>query len=404
MSGSLEKFHRVRRIGLARLIGAAVLGLALGFGAAPATAQQQPTVQQPTSQQPTAAPPTAPTNPVVPEAPTGPAAPAALPPAGGFGGAAPLMDYKQEMRRFVESIAEYARRQRSDFIVIVRDGLQLVGKSGSGLDQTVIDPARTYMQAIDGIFVDGVLYGAPKIGDATTKARRARIDPLITMAKNHGLRVLAMDYARKPAVIDKDYRDLAAKGYVPFVASRRGPQITSLPAFPHRPFNENARNVLSLNDVRNFVYIGQSAPFGRQDEFALKMEGTNYDAVIVDVLHGRQPLSRQAIETLKYKKLGSKRLVLARMNVGTAASYRYYWKGDWQEGSPAFIDAPVPGNPDSHFVKYWMPQWQQIISGNTQSYIYGLVRQGFDGVIIEGMDAVTYFDAGLQAVQSQMLK
>ena len=37
----------------------------------------------------------------------------------------------------------------------------------------------------------------------------------------------------------------------------------------------------------------------------------NYDAVIVDVFHGRLPLTRQAVETLKYKKIGSRRLVLA---------------------------------------------------------------------------------------------
>ena len=108
-------------------------------------------------------------------------------------------------------------------------------------------------------------------------------------------------------------------------------------------------------------------------------------------MHGRLPLSKQAVETLKYKKLGSKRLVLAHVDIGSAASHDYFWQPDWREGSPSWISGPTKDNPDRHFIQYWHPEWQGIIFGDTNSYIYGLTTQGFDGVILTGLDSYKYF-------------
>jgi uncharacterized protein (TIGR01370 family) len=128
------------------------------------------------------------------------------------------------------------------------------------------------------------------------------------------------------------------------------------------------------------------------DQFALKMDETNYDMLAVEVFHGRKPLSRQAVETLKYKKIGAKRLVLAYMDIGSAASYYYYWRPEWREGSPSWIVAAMRDDPDRYNVEYWQNEWQQIFVGDTSSYIYGLIAQGFDGVIIDGLEAYTFFE------------
>ena len=79
------------------------------------------------------------------------------------------------------------------------------------------------------------------------------------------------------------------------------------------------------------------------------MKNTNYDLVVTGVFHDRRPLSKRAVETLKYKKLGARRLVFALMDIGSAAAYRYYWQDDWREGSPEFIAAPFPNDPDRYF-------------------------------------------------------
>ena len=185
------------------------------------------------------------------------------------------------------------------------------------------------------------------------------------------------------------------KGYVSIPAHAPTAELNSLPPYPRRPYGENSKSIASLKDVTNFAVITNSSTFGRVDEFALKMHETNYDLLIVDVFHGRTPLSRQAVETLKYKKIGTKRLVFATVNIGSAASYRYYWKPTWGEGSPSWIVTPLRDDPDSYYVQFWRPEWQRLISGDTKSYVYGAIAQGFDGIVLEGIEkAYRFFEGG----------
>ena len=312
------------------------------------------------------------------------------------GGAQALIDLREEMRRLVQSISAFARRYRRDFAVVGLNGLELLAKRDD-IDETRILPARTYMQALDGVMQAPLFYGAPAFGEPVPAEARAQLLPLADMAKTYGLKVMVMDYVDDRGGVDASYRENAAKGYVSFAAPAPAAAITSLPRHPRRPFNANPNSVLSMGAARNFLYIGDSSRFGREDEFALKIHETNYDVVVVDVFHGRLPLSKQAVETLKYKKLGSKRLVLARVDVGSAASYRYYWQPGWREGSPIWISAPFPDEPDRYFVEYWRPEWKRIVYGDTNSYVYGVIDQGFDGVLLTGLDAYRFFEGGAEA-------
>ena len=45
-------------------------------------------------------------------------------------------------------------------------------------------------------------------------------------------------------------------------------------------------------------------------------------------------------------------------------------------------------------MEYWQPGWKKLIAGDTNSYIYGIIRQGFDGVLIDGLDAYKFFESG----------
>jgi cysteinyl-tRNA synthetase, unknown class len=183
------------------------------------------------------------------------------------------------------------------------------------------------------------------------------------------------------------------------VAHRPSTDLIEIPPYPHRPNNENSNNILALGDVKNFVYLSDPAAFGRQDQFALKIHDTNFDLIIVDPFSGRDPLSKAAVETLKYKKLGARRLVFARMDIGTVASYRYYWQDGWREGNPSWIANPYPGDPDRYFIEYWDPAWKDLMYGNPQSYLYGLITQGYDGVILEGMRSYLVFEGNVEVEQ-----
>ena len=310
------------------------------------------------------------------------------------------LDARQEMRGFIQRIRTFSRQYKRDFIIIPQNGLDLLVKADVDGERRM-SPARTYMRTIDGVLQEGLFYGFPQFDVPTTPERREALLALTQMARANGLPVFVMDYGVTPRTIADSQRLNAARVFLSIVAPARGFELNRLPAYIKRPTGENPNSIVTLAAARNFVYLRDSSTFGRQDQFALKIHGTNFDVVVVDVFHrAGEPLTRQAVATLKYKKIGARRLVLAYVNIGTAASYRYYWKPRWREGSPLWIAAPYPGNPDQHYVQYWAPEWQQIIAGDTDSYVYGVIAQGFDGVVLDGIETFRFFEGRTEMVEA----
>ncbi len=304
-----------------------------------------------------------------------------------------LLDLREEMRKFVQSISRYARRHRPNFSIIVQDGMELLEKRDD-VDETRTSPARTYIRSIDGIMAQGLFYDIKSPGKPPPPDRQRGLLSRADFARKNGLKVFTLDFGEGQKLIDSTYQQATKRGYISTVSNVPFNDISQLPGYPKRPFGENPNSVVSLGQVKNFVIVSNSQSYGREDQFALKLHDNNYDMVVVDVFHGRKPLSRQAVETLKYKKMGAKRLAFAYMDIGTAASYSFYWKDNWREGSPPWINAPVREDPDRYNIEFWRPGWKQIITGNTNSYIYGLIAQGFDGVIITGVEAFKFFEGG----------
>ncbi len=117
------------------------------------------------------------------------------------------------------------------------------------------------------------------------------------------------------------------------------------------------------------------------------MGKNNADLVIVDAFYkADQPLTKAEVNALKHKFMGARRLVLAEIDLSVARDDRFYWKSEWRVGEPAFLREPQPGIPTGILVNYWDPAWKEILG----THFKGLMDLGFDGVMIDDMNAVTY--------------
>lgn len=309
----------------------------------------------------------------------------------------PLIDFREEMRLFIQRLSTYARSIKPDFAIVVENGEGLTIKTDP-TDETLVMPARTFSRSIDGILAVGLYHGRSAFGTppADEKGLEARLS-LLDRARRNGLGVYALDLADDPAAIDNGQTASAARGFAYHAIPTDTVENAILSDYPPRPFSESPSSVVSLRDIGNFAVVGNSPYYGRQDEYALHMHGTNYDMLIVDPFHGRRPLTKQAVETLKYKQVGAKRMVLARIDIGVAASYLYYWKNNWQPGSPSWIGAPLHDDPDRYYANYWRPEWQRIVYGDTASYVYAVIDQGYDGIVLAGADIFEIFEGGERA-------
>jgi len=123
-----------------------------------------------------------------------------------------------------------------------------------------------------------------------------------------------------------------------------------------------------------------------------RLAETAYDLVISDIaLAGG---SSAVLDALRESEGGPK-LVVAYMSIGQAAQFQYYWQpewsrenGNWPEWAEDF-DGFWAGDV---WAQYWHPGWQEIILTGEDAYIDRIIDAGFDGVLLDRVDAATYYE------------
>ena len=137
-----------------------------------------------------------------------------------------------------------------------------------------------------------------------------------------------------------------------------------------------------LSGVNDFLYQLQ--------DIDLKAIGrTAYDLVIMDYSsNGGEDgeFSQEQIRALKHSPGGPK-IVLAYMSIGEAEDYRFYWRREWNDNDPSWLEAENPDWPGNYKVRYWDQAWRSIVF----QYADRVLASGFDGVYLDILDAYEYF-------------
>lgn len=297
------------------------------------------------------------------------------------------VDFRKEMREFVQSISYYVKSQNPDFIIIPQNGHELLTENGKPAGITAAD----YISAIDGIGREDLFYGYVNDNVQTPEADRFDMLSFMDIAESQGIEVLVTDYCSTPDLVDDSYSQHNAKGYISFAADHR--ELDNIPQYPYLPYNVNSNNVSSLKHADNFLYLIDPAGFKDKSEFLNAIGRTDYDIIIIDLFFDGFALNSSDVRSLKQKASGGKRLVIAYMSIGEAEDYRYYWRAKWNANSPFWLGDENPNWQGNYKVRYWEREWQEIITGNNDSYVQKIIDAGFDGVYLDIIDAYEHFEA-----------
>jgi len=299
-----------------------------------------------------------------------------------------IVDYRFEMRQFVTDISSYGKSSVPGFVIIPQNGHELLTLNGEH-DGPI---AAGYMAAIDGAGQEDLLYGYDGDNVPTPAAETAYMAGYLDLAESHGVEALVTDYCWTPAYVDDSYAGNAAAGYISFAANRR--DLDAVPPYPAGPYNEDASDIENLSQAKNFLYLINPGAFGDDREaFLNAIRATNYDAVIMDLFfNDNTSLTLSEVASLKLKANGGRRLVICYMSIGEAEDYRYYWQPEWSADPPEWLGEENPNWPGNYKVRYWMPGWQAIITGNEDAYLRKIIDAGFDGVYLDIIDAFWYFE------------
>lgn len=300
------------------------------------------------------------------------------------------LDFRQEMRDFIGGISAAAKIVDSSFLIIPQNGQDILTTNGEP-DGPL---ATSYAAAIDGFGREDVFYGYVEDDVATPAVERDRLLAFLARFEAEGVEALVTDYCSTANFVDNSFSSNESLGYASFAADDR--ELRTIPPRPAAPFNENADDITSLGDVKNFLYLLNPEMFKSRENYLSTLAATNFDLLLIDPFvfefsAGTQ-LTAKEVASLKTKANGGTRLVIAYMSIGEAEDFRHYWDPLWDDDPPAWIEEENSNFPGDFKVQYWVKEWQDIIFGQKDSFLTLLLDADFDGTYLDLIDAFEFFE------------
>ena len=290
------------------------------------------------------------------------------------------------MRNFVQGISAYGKGKISNFIIIPQNGQEIITQNGEAEGVKEIE----YINSIDGAGREDLFYGYNNDNEPTPENEKNYMIAFLDLCEENSIEVLTIDYCSDQDKIDDSYSQNYTKNYISFAAPNRALNI--IPDYPNEPFSKNSENIQSLADASNFLYLINPENFPTKEDFISAVSVTDYDIIIMDYFFNNEKFTASEIENLKTKNNGSSRLLISYMSIGEAEDYRYYWKDDWKNNPPNWLEQENPNWKGNYKVRYWNQEWQSIIFGSDNSYLDMIIDARFDGVYLDIIDAFEYFE------------
>ena len=281
--------------------------------------------------------------------------------------------YKERMKDFIKEIRNNTEKEK---IIITQNGNELYFKNGK------ID--SEFFNITNGTTQESLYYGdVLKFNVSTAKGLKNELLELILPIRKEGKTIFVINYGKgekKREFLKKE--DLKTK-----LVSEL------LPSFNANKLYEtiedyNDEDINTLSDVRNFLCLLNPENFSNIDEYYQALKNTNYDLLLIEVSYGNTFFTKEQIEELKIKNNGGKRIVIAYLSIGEAEDYRFYWKKKWKKKKPNWIIKENENWEGNYIVKYWTPEWKNII----KEYQKKLDEIGVDGYLLDTVDTYQYFE------------
>jgi len=298
----------------------------------------------------------------------------------------PTVDYRQEMRSFVQEISASSKAVHPGFCIIPQNGEALMTETGDTDAPLVND----YLQAIDGQGREDLFYGYDEDDQPTPADATQEMTSILLRGAAANVRIMVTDYCMTHEHMDRSLAINDSLGFVSFSAPDRS--LATIPDYPGEPFHVQNAAVNSLQDVRNFLYLINPENYPDREDYITELADTRYDLLLIDALFQGEFLRPDEVERLQVKPSGNRRLVIAYLSIGEAEDYRWYWKPDWRNNPPSWLEHENPDWPGNYKVEYWNPEWKQIIMGDSLSYLSRILGSGFDGVYLDIIDGYEYYE------------
>ncbi len=314
-----------------------------------------------------------------------------------------ILNYRELMRNNINMLAAFAREHNPDFQIIIHEGGELLTKSLWEYHLEGYEKARAHGEdTSDPSFLVRLKQtGAPDGYLPGTKAAAFRKNingiayndlycsprKLDKNIKKTGLRLISVSRCPNIEAFDKAAA-LSARDNILLYAfihpSRAFRHILRQPII-----NENARNIFNINEASNISLLLDDSHYDSKAQMIKDIKNSNYDILVINPLfHEKSPFSADEIHSMKFKKNGARRLVMAEQNISEAISGAYYWHSGWEIDNPSWLRRLSFANENGIITEYWHLEWQKIMA----EYFKSIIMVNYDGVFFTGVNNYRYFE------------
>jgi cysteinyl-tRNA synthetase len=297
------------------------------------------------------------------------------------------MDYANEMRKLITSIATYARQLNPKFIIIAQNvpNLMMLNQNDDAFTGSV---DTNFMNSINAWSIEELFFGNVQDDLASPTSFTNNLIAYANRAKTvFKHQIFVVDYVYTAG---KVFQSALKNRILSYLGLQLNRSVSSVPAFPRPLPDQNPNSVTRLQDVKNWLYLVNPVKFVNKFDYLVSLRATYYDLVVISPFFNNTLLTQNDMGLLKSKLNGARRPVICLMSIGEAQNYTPYWQASWSACS-GFIDSANPYASGSFRVKYWNAAWKNLLYGDTSSLMYSLVKTGCDGVYLDGLESFAYF-------------
>ncbi|QNE67317.1 endo alpha-1,4 polygalactosaminidase [Fusobacterium hwasookii] len=281
--------------------------------------------------------------------------------------------YKERMRDFIKELRNNTNKEK---IIITQNGNELYFKNGK-IDKKFFNITNATTQ--ESLYYGDVL----RFNVPTSKGLKNELLELTVPIRKKGKPVFVINYGKGQKKREFLKKEALKTKFVNEL----------LPSFNADKLYEtieeyNDEDINSLSEAKNFLCLLNPEAFSNIDEYYEALRNTNYDLLLIEVSYNNVFFTKEQIEELKIKDNGGKRIVIAYLSIGEAEDYRYYWKKKWNKKKPNWIVKENENWEGNYIVKYWAPEWKNII----KEYQKKLDEIGVDGYLLDTVDTYQYFE------------
>lgn len=309
-----------------------------------------------------------------------------------------IINYRDALRNNIIMLSRYAKGQKPNFEIIVHDGRELMKKSLWEYHQEGYNNARKQgINAADPSFLAKLKDMKPEEETVGTNANSyiKHIDAVVFNnyfcgEKNFPpikrLKLISIDNCPQEEDFDEAIQESVGSNALMYGFTNH--QYAFKDVYHQTIINENARNINNINEAENILFLLDTSLYPDRFAYLQDIRNSNFDIIIISPFYQGKPLTKEEVHSLKFKKNGTQRRVVAALNITETDDNKYYWKTGWKIGSPEWLKRLSFVDPQGIIVEYWHKDWQKILS----NYFKGIVDSGFDGAFLTGLENHFYFE------------